>query len=343
MFCPKCGNSIDDGASFCVNCGSKVDGNDQVINPVNPDVLTKTQDILNTKKKSKLPIIITVIVCVIAVLICCLLIADKQEQKRYIDFVKSGSPNAYPDQTYGEAFENFFANPKWEYFEGEEGQDVVEFTGDCTYMDQEVTATLQFILDTEEGTFETGYFAFNDVPQNQLMTLGLITAVFGDEEEAITDEDALSENEDLTTEDDSKKETYVEEPEEEYYEEENYEEESYEEGDITVADFIMDCSGYYEGASYNISFSSYSSFDSGYEVGTVTIEDKYTGDSETTTAYYCEYNDTWDGYPCLLEINYGGDSFYLGLYEDGGLKCIDFNSADRNWDYLERTETFDAG
>ena len=32
--------------------------------------------------------------------------------------VKNGSPEAYPDITYGVAFKKYFGSPKWEYFKG---------------------------------------------------------------------------------------------------------------------------------------------------------------------------------------------------------------------------------
>lgn len=92
--------------------------------------------------------------------------------------VKEAVNSHYPgDITYGDAFEEFFTDPSWEYFKGsQEGPDddgdgepdytiddidVVEFTGGCTYQDVEVTALIQFTLDKEEGTFEAVYLSFN--------------------------------------------------------------------------------------------------------------------------------------------------------------------------------------
>ena len=124
--------------------------------------------------------------------------------------VKNGHPSNYPDQTYGEAFGNFFAYPTWKYFKGEkEGPDddgdgkpdytesdidVVEFTGRCTYSDTEVKALLQFTLDKESDTFQATYLSFNDVPQSTLMMMGLLDTVFTENEE---DKDAESTEEDF--------------------------------------------------------------------------------------------------------------------------------------------------
>lgn len=92
--------------------------------------------------------------------------------------VKDGYPEVIPEITYGEAFENFFGNPTWKYFESTDGKDVVEFTGRCTYMDQEVKARLQFILSDDGETFEQGALSFNDVPQSALITSALIYKAF---------------------------------------------------------------------------------------------------------------------------------------------------------------------
>lgn len=55
---------------------------------------------------------------------------------KHVLAVKNGAPVLIPQITYGQAFEEFFSNPTWKYFEGEGGEDVVEFTGGCTYFDE---------------------------------------------------------------------------------------------------------------------------------------------------------------------------------------------------------------
>lgn len=91
--------------------------------------------------------------------------------------VKKGHPDLYPEITYGDAFDAFFGTPTWKYFEAENGEDVVEFTGYCTYHDAEVKARLQFILE-EDGTISYGAMSFNDVPQSQLITAVMLEAAF---------------------------------------------------------------------------------------------------------------------------------------------------------------------
>lgn len=126
--------------------------------------------------------------------------------------VKGGTPNAYPEKTYGEAFEKFFGMPTWKYFVGtkegsdedgdgkpdytEENVDIVEFTGYCTYRDVEVKALIQFTLDKEGGTFEATYLSFNDVPQTYFMLAQLIDTVFTSED--VTETEIHKDDENVT-------------------------------------------------------------------------------------------------------------------------------------------------
>ena len=99
-------------------------------------------------------------------------------KNRYVQMVKNGHPNEYPNRTYEQAFSNFFAQPQWKYFKSDDQQNVVEFTGDCTYQDVPVKARIQFVVDEKAGTFETTYLAFNEVPQNRLVLSALLEKAF---------------------------------------------------------------------------------------------------------------------------------------------------------------------
>lgn len=103
---------------------------------------------------------------------------------KYVQMVKGGYKVDNPELTYEDAFSAFFGTPRWKYFEGEDGQDVVEFTGDCTYRDVVVKARIQFVVDEENGTFEATYLAFNEVPQDDLTLNAVITKAF-DEAKAV--------------------------------------------------------------------------------------------------------------------------------------------------------------
>ena len=178
MYCPRCGEILNNDARFCNRCGLQLyEGlsTEEVYQNTNAKPRKNHSVLLSAIVKV---IIISVIVCVVAWLFLDTSGGISSEDDRYIDFVKNGSPEAYPDITYGEAFSNFFSNCQWQYFKGDNDTDVVEFSGDCMYRDAEATVTLQFILDVDEGTFEAGYLAFNDVPQVVLVEYALITTVF---------------------------------------------------------------------------------------------------------------------------------------------------------------------
>lgn len=107
------------------------------------------------------------------------LLTDGVKGKEYIDIVKNGSFDNYPNVEIGEAFEIYFDNPKWRYFVSDKDIDVVEFTGKCMYDNAEVTALIQFTIDNN-SRFEAKYFSMNDVSQNLLMLYGLIDVVMED-------------------------------------------------------------------------------------------------------------------------------------------------------------------
>lgn len=109
---------------------------------------------------------------------------------KYIDMVKNGTNDNYPNITYEEAFDEFFANPEWSHFTSEDGEEIVEFTGKFTYMEAEADALFQFMLDLDEGTFSLEYFAINDEPQTVLMAGIVLDKVFSSAEGV--DEGAVS-------------------------------------------------------------------------------------------------------------------------------------------------------
>ena len=94
--------------------------------------------------------------------------------------IKNGYHQDNPNITYGDAFEDFFAYPTWKYFKAESGEEVVEFSGRCTYRDVEVKAILQFILNEDKETFTVGALSFNDIPQDQFTVYSLLSTVFNE-------------------------------------------------------------------------------------------------------------------------------------------------------------------
>lgn len=103
-----------------------------------------------------------------------ILSSDEEE----INYVKNASPEAYPTISFGEAFDEFFANPRWTSFISDDESHVVEFKGDCLYVEQRVTARIQYTLDLDNGTFEPTYVGLNNVSMSMLMYVALVEAAF---------------------------------------------------------------------------------------------------------------------------------------------------------------------
>jgi len=98
-------------------------------------------------------------------------------ENSYITTVKNATNSNY-GITYGAAFNKFFSNPKWSYFKASSGEDVVEFEGDFYYDGAPATATVQFVVDTYNGTLEVYHLSINGVSQSKLMLATLVKKVF---------------------------------------------------------------------------------------------------------------------------------------------------------------------
>ena len=95
----------------------------------------------------------------------------------YVTLVKTTTNSTY-GITYGRAFDSFFTNPHWEYFTATTGEHVVEFEGGFLYDGSPATATIQFVLDMDEGMLEVYHLSINGVGQNRLMLSAMIEKVF---------------------------------------------------------------------------------------------------------------------------------------------------------------------
>jgi len=112
--------------------------------------------------------------------------AETTKDNEHLLAVKGGTLGDYPDVLIEDAFGAFFSDPTWKFFEAETGELIVEFTGYCTYMEKEVKAKLQFIVEEGVDTFDIGALQFNEVPQTELVKAALIEAIY--EEQLVTDE-----------------------------------------------------------------------------------------------------------------------------------------------------------
>lgn len=102
----------------------------------------------------------------------------------HVQQIKTAKLPGYEKVTIEEAFHTFFKNPKWKYFVSEDHEEIVEFTGNCVYQEQEVKAKIQFILNKEDQTFKLKAMALNDIAQNELITAAMLQSIYdGDNQE----------------------------------------------------------------------------------------------------------------------------------------------------------------
>lgn len=161
--CPACG--MKSNTDYCPKCGKQMK-----VQEVEKEVLSD-EEVLSYKKK------FCVLLAVIVVGVFVMLGASKEGDK-YVLLVRYGSPLSYPNTTYDEAFGDYFVNPKWSYFKGENDEDVVVFKGKCTYLGEIVDVELQFVVNMKDEVFELEYCGVNDVPQMAFMSTALIEDVF---------------------------------------------------------------------------------------------------------------------------------------------------------------------
>lgn len=127
MFCQKCGKEVKEGTKFCENCGTAVFGTVNQNSTINS--VGSVANNAKPKPKKKRGLIIGIAAIIFVVILFAIMGGG---DNKYVKLVKTGAPDGYPDITYGKAFDNFFTNPTWKYFESDKNEDVVEFSGGCT-------------------------------------------------------------------------------------------------------------------------------------------------------------------------------------------------------------------
>ncbi|MEF7646664.1 MULTISPECIES: hypothetical protein [Bacillus cereus group] len=97
----------------------------------------------------------------------------------YVQKIKSSKLPNYESMAIEEAFHKFFKNPKWKYFTSKDNEEIVEFTGNCSYREQEVKAKVQFVINKDDNTFKLKALALNDISQNEIELAGMLHSIYG--------------------------------------------------------------------------------------------------------------------------------------------------------------------
>lgn len=107
------------------------------------------------------------------VVVLCFLLSSFVDSPE-VRLVKSGSLQICPNVTINDMVDNFMGSPSWEAIETEKGEKYVNVSGDISYCDKKVRATIQFAVDLKKKTFEFYALEFNGVPQSNFIAMGLL-------------------------------------------------------------------------------------------------------------------------------------------------------------------------
>ncbi|MFV0618865.1 hypothetical protein ACE418_13325 [Megasphaera sp. WILCCON 0056] len=99
-----------------------------------------------------------------------------QSYDKHVQMVRNGTMQISPNVQVGPAFDQFFADGKWEYFKATDNSQVVQFTGECTWENKPAKAKIQFILKNDKS-FELGHVDINGVSLNKLESLAMVKKV----------------------------------------------------------------------------------------------------------------------------------------------------------------------
>lgn len=93
-------------------------------------------------------------------------------------FIKDASHVGNAKITYEDVLENYFHNTTWNFFEGEKGEKVVEFTGYFRRDGTDLKFRMQFLLDKDGKTFREGAMTVNDLQLSELQAACIMTTLF---------------------------------------------------------------------------------------------------------------------------------------------------------------------
>ena len=188
LACPRCGEPLNDNERFCHRCGlflldESVNSEPTTIESEpekESSVVSRIGNALNSLLK--VVIILVLIYAIGSALVYYLQYrnggTDPGADDEYVTFIRNSAPLINQDVTYGEAFTKFFANRKWSHYTDDDGNHIVEFTGNCTYAGDVVTVTLIFSADiiNHEGSFDALFI--DGVLQDEFSKLGFLMKVF---------------------------------------------------------------------------------------------------------------------------------------------------------------------
>ena len=147
MKCSRCGKQILPEEKFCTSCGTPVQR-----------VRKSTENHRPVRNLSRKKIIVISVVILVAVFLIHNIMTF---QDKYINVVRNGTFEAFPDVTVGEAFDHYFKHTKWTCLENDKESQPdalykydITFSGTCEYNGQEEEVYIWFGVDESLEYFE---------------------------------------------------------------------------------------------------------------------------------------------------------------------------------------------
>lgn len=102
------------------------------------------------------------LICGIVLLIAVTFTACATQEDKNINMIRTGTMNRYPNIPIGKAFNQFFSNGKWTAFTSKNNEQIVEFNGDCYWLDVTVPMRIQFTIE-DDKSFSLSYLGIDGV------------------------------------------------------------------------------------------------------------------------------------------------------------------------------------
>lgn len=126
-------------------------------------------------------IIELVVAAILLVVVGCSTLSSGGTGDKYVQMVKGGILDGYPQMTVCEAFDGFLSDPKWESGLSDDNVRFVNVTGGALYFGEEAELAVQFIIvDEKDGSFQYNACEVNGTPQSNLVFWGLLETIYGD-------------------------------------------------------------------------------------------------------------------------------------------------------------------
>ena len=116
------------------------------------------------------------LICGIVVLIAITFTACATQEDRNINMVRTGTMNRYPNVPIGKAFKQFFSNGKWTAFTSTKDEQIVEFTGNCYWLDVSVPMKIQFTI-ADNDSFSLSYLGVDGVDMDSEVRVEILYGI----------------------------------------------------------------------------------------------------------------------------------------------------------------------